>query len=49
MSEIIEEVRTYICDLCGEEIELKHPYEGKGKHFCSNCFDALKDWINEYE
>lgn len=49
MSFTEETTKTYFCDLCGEEIGSKHPYEFKGKHFCSTCFDELKEWIESYD
>ncbi|MCK5023284.1 MAG: hypothetical protein KAS04_03870 [Candidatus Aenigmarchaeota archaeon] len=49
MSFTEETTKTYFCDLCGEEIELKHPYKFKEKHICSKCFDELKEWIESYD
>ncbi len=49
MAKHTEEIVTYTCDFCGDDIDTKgEPLEFKGKHFCYDCWMELEKKMAEY-
>lgn len=45
-----EEVRRrYYCDICDEDIDIKHPtcitFTCGERHFCNNCIDKIEEHL----